>query len=154
MEDTVTVWKVSKYGAFLVRIFPHFDIDRIRRNTELFLRIQSKCGKIRVKLPCSPSVLNSNDKTQLHKENVLQFILSCDYYETRQYLRSLYYNYNIVSWITRFNILLSWSHCLGRSNKSSNTGPDLKTLVTVLPNFWLIVPKTFLDWTLSKFVLK
>ena len=43
VEDS-TAWKVSKYGVFMVRIFPAFG-----PNTEIYsvnLRIQSKCGKI------------------------------------------------------------------------------------------------------------
>ena len=38
----VTAWKVSPFGVFLVRIFPHS--DWIRRDTA-YRRIQFKCGK-------------------------------------------------------------------------------------------------------------
>ena len=40
-----TAWKVSKYGVFLVRIFPHS--DWIRRDTEKILRISPYLVQIR-----------------------------------------------------------------------------------------------------------
>ena len=45
----ITAWKVSVFGVFLVRIFPH--LDWTRRDTSFFvsLRIQSKCGKRRTR---------------------------------------------------------------------------------------------------------
>ena len=42
-----TAWKVSVFGVFLVRIFPHS--DWIRRDTDVSLRIHPKCGKTRPK---------------------------------------------------------------------------------------------------------
>ena len=43
-----TAGKVSAFGIFIVRIFPH--LDQIRRDTKyLSLRIQSECGKIRTR---------------------------------------------------------------------------------------------------------
>ena len=46
-EEPLTAWKVSKYGVFLVSIFPHF--DWIRRYSVKSLRIQYKCAKIRTR---------------------------------------------------------------------------------------------------------
>ena len=43
----LTAWKVSVFGVFLVRIFPHS--DWIRKNTPYSLCIQSKCGKMQTR---------------------------------------------------------------------------------------------------------
>ena len=46
-EGISEVWKVSKYGVFSGPYFPAFGLNTERY--EVFLRIQSKCGKIRTR---------------------------------------------------------------------------------------------------------
>ena len=58
----VTAWKVSVFGVFLVRIFPHS--DWIRRDT-VSLRIQSDCGKIRTRIPYSVRMWENMDQKKL-----------------------------------------------------------------------------------------
>ena len=53
-----TAWKVSKYGAFLVRIFPY--LDWIRKFTDT----QSKYGKIRTKKPPNLDTFHAVDSFQ------------------------------------------------------------------------------------------
>ena len=46
--ESLTAWKVSKYGVFSGPYFPMFGLNRERYS--ISLRIQSKCWKIRKKL--------------------------------------------------------------------------------------------------------
>ena len=83
---SITVWKVSVFGVFLVRIFQHLDWISVFRYS-ISLHIQSECGKIRTrKIPNTDTfhAVQSAYKTNLSEVTLEENKANCwdcwDYY--------------------------------------------------------------------------